>query len=132
MIGAIIGDIAGSRFEWHNIKSKDFDLLMRDCHFTDDSVMSLAVCDALMSCNKDRSNLSKMAVACMQEYGRDYPRAGYGGHFRSWLTSRNPHPYNSWGNGSAMRVSGCGFAAKSIKEAIELSKAVTEVTHNHP
>lgn len=132
MLGAIIGDIAGSRFEWSNIKSKDFELLMRDCRFTDDSVMSLAICDALMSCKKDHSDLSSMAIACMQEYGRAFPRAGYGGRFASWLTSDHPQPYNSWGNGSAMRVSACGFVAKSIKEAVALSRAVTEVTHNHP
>lgn len=132
MIGAIIGDIAGSRFEWHNIKTKEFELLMRDCHFTDDTVMSLAVCEALMSCKSNHSDLSEQAIACMQEIGNKYPHAGYGGSFRRWLRTKNPQPYNSWGNGSAMRVSGCGYAAESIEEAIQFSRMVTEVTHNHP
>lgn len=132
MIGAIIGDIAGSRFEWHNMKTKDFKLLMRDCHFTDDTVMSLAVCEALMSCKSNHSDLSEQAIACMQEIGNNYPHAGYGGSFRRWLSAKNPQPYNSWGNGSAMRVSGCGYAAESIEEAIQFSRMVTEVTHNHP
>ena len=132
MIGAIIGDIAGSRFEWHNIKTKEFELLMRDCHFTDDTVMSLAVCEALMSCKSNHSDLSEQAIACMQEIGNKYPHAGYGGSFRRWLRTKNPKPYNSWGNGSAMRVSGCGYAAESIEEAIQFSRMVTEITHNHP
>lgn len=132
MLGAIIGDIVGSRFEWHNIKTKDFDFLMRDCHFTDDSVMSLAICEALMSCKSSYSDLSEQTVNCMQDLGNAYPRAGYGGSFRRWLSAKNPQPYNSWGNGSAMRVSGCGFAAKSLEEAIVLARKVTEVTHNHP
>ena len=131
MIGAIIGDIAGSRFEWHNIKTKEFELLMRDCHFTDDTVMSLAVCEALMSCKSNHSDLSEQAIACMQEIGNKYPHAGYGGSFRRWLRTQNPQPYNSYGNGSAMRVSGCGYAAESIEEAIQFSRMVTEVTHNH-
>lgn len=132
MIGAIIGDIAGSRFEHHNIKTKDFELLMRDCHFTDDTVMSLAVCEALMSCKSNHSDLSEQAIACMQEIGNKYPHAGYGGRFRHWLCTKNPQPYNSWGNGSAMRVSGCGYVAERIEEAIQFSRMVTEVTHNHP
>lgn len=132
MIGAIIGDIAGSRFEWHNIKTKDFELLMRDCHFTDDTVMSLAVCEALMSCKSNHSDLSEQAIACMQEIGNNYPHAGYGGSFRRWLSAKNPQPYNSWGNGSAMRVSGCGYAAERIEDAIQFSRMVTEITHNHP
>ena len=132
MIGAIIGDIVGSRFEWHNIKTKEFELLMRDCFFTDDTVMSLAICDALMSCKSSYSDLGIQAIVCMQEYGCDYPAAGYGGRFSSWLVENDPKPYNSWGNGSAMRVSGCGYAANSIEEAVNLSRMVTEVTHNHP
>ena len=132
MIGAIIGDIAGSRFEWHNIKTKEFELLMRDCHFTDDTVMSLAVCEALMSCKSNHSDLSEQAIACMQEIGNKYPHAGYGGSFRRWLRTKNPQPYNSWGNGAAMRVSAVAYAAKTVKEAISLSRMVTQVTHNHP
>ncbi len=132
MIGAIIGDIAGSRFEWHNIKTKEFKLLMRDCHFTDDTVMSLAVCEALMSCKSNHSDLSKQAITYMQEIGNKYPHAGYGESFYHWLHEKSPKPYNSWGNGSAMRVSGCGYAAKSLEEVIQFSRMVTEVTHSHP
>lgn len=132
MIGAIIGDIAGSRFEWHNIKNKEFKLLMRDCHFTDDTVMSLAVCEALMSCKSNHSDLSKQAITYMQEIGNKYPHAGYGESFYHWLHEKSPKPYNSWGNGSAMRVSGCGYAAKSLEEVIQFSRMVTEVTHSHP
>lgn len=132
MIGAIIGDIAGSRFEWHNIKKKDFDLLTYSCKFTDDSVMSLAICEALMSCKSNHSDLSEQAVKCMQEIGREYPHCGFGGSFSRWVASSHPRPYNSWGNGSAMRVSGCGYAAKTVDEAVSLADAVTKVTHNHP
>lgn len=132
MIGAIIGDIVGSRFEWHNHRSKDFDLLTHKCFFTDDSVMSLAVCDALLRAASDHSDLSDKAVESMQSVGRPYPHCGYGGSFRKWVYSDDPKPYNSYGNGAAMRVSGCGYAATSIEEAVELSRAVTAVTHNHP
>lgn len=134
MLGAIIGDIAGSRFEWHNIKSKQFELLSHidGCRPTDDSVMSLAVAQAILDCNDNYDGLCRHAISRMQEYGRKYPHAGYGGHFRNWIYDANPLPYKSWGNGSAMRVSACGFAARTLDEAKALSKAVTEVTHNHP
>ncbi len=132
MIGAIVGDIVGSRFEWHNIKTKRFDLFDPECHFTDDSVMSLAVCDALLAGEGDFENLSALAVRSMQKLGRDYPGYGYGLRFNQWLTSENPRPYGSWGNGAAMRVSGCGYVAKTIDEARSLSHAVTCVTHDHP
>ncbi len=132
MIGAIIGDIAGSRFEWHNIKTKEFELLTHKCHFTDDTVMSLAICDALLRCDGDFTHLSAQAVRSMQTIGRNYPHCGYGGRFHKWVFSSKPQPYNSWGNGSAMRISGCGYAADSLESVIALSRRVTEVTHNHP
>lgn len=132
MIGAIIGDIAGSRFEWHNIKTKEFEILTHKCHFTDDTVMSLAICDALLRCDGDFTNLSSQAVRSMQAIGRNYPHCGYGGRFHKWVFSSKPQPYNSWGNGSAMRISGCGYAADSLESVISLSRLVTEVTHNHP
>lgn len=132
MLGAIIGDIVGSRFEWNNNKNKEFELLNHKCFFTDDSVMSLAIAKALLESKEDYSNLSELAVKYMQEIGRNYPNCGYGGRFHSWMFSDNPKPYGSYGNGSAMRVSACGFVANSIEEAIELSRKVTEVTHNHP
>ncbi len=132
MLGAIIGDIVGSRFEWNNIKTKDFDFLTYKCSVTDDSIMSLAVARAICDCNGEYKKLGNCTVAAMQEVGRPYPHCGYGGMFRHWMYSDNPQPYNSFGNGAAMRVSACGFAASSLEEAISLSKAVTEVTHNHP
>ncbi len=132
MIGALIGDIVGSRFEWNNIKEKEFDFLTYRCSVTDDSIMSLAIAKAILDSNGDYSQLGDCAVKAMQELGRNYPYSGYGGMFRQWLFSDNPQPYNSYGNGAAMRVSACGFVANSLEEAIALSKAVTEVTHNHP
>ena len=132
MIGAIIGDIVGSRFEWDNHRSKDFDFLTHQCFFTDDSVMSLAVCDALMHCKPDYSDLSNITIESMQRIGRPYPHCGYGGSFYRWMYSDNPQPYNSYGNGAAMRVGGCGYVANSVAEAAALSRAVTETTHNHP
>ena len=132
MIGAIIGDIVGSRFEWNNHRSKDFDLLTHECFFTDDSVMSLAICDALMRSKADHNDLHEQAVRSMQTVGRPYPHCGYGGSFAEWMYSDNPQPYNSYGNGAAMRVSGCGYVGNTIEEVKQLSKAVTEVTHSHP
>lgn|GEM_PF-45256 len=132
MLGAIIGDIVGSRFEWHNIKSKDFDLLTHKCFPTDDSIMTLAVAQAIIDSGEDKESLSENTIKRMQELGRLYPHAGYGGRFRHWLVDNNPQPYWSWGNGAAMRVSACGFAASTLEEAKALSLAVTCVTHNHP
>lgn len=132
MIGAIIGDISGSRFEHLNHKSKEFELFDEICRVTDDSVMSLAIAKAIMECDGNNESLSEKAVSSMQELGRIYDKAGYGSRFIQWLFSHNPQPYNSYGNGSAMRVSPCGYAANSIDEAKELSAMVTKVTHNHP
>ena len=132
MLGAIIGDIVGSRFEWNNNKSKQFDLLTYKCSVTDDSIMTLAIAKALLESKSDYSDLSENAVKYMQNIGQHYPNCGYGGHFREWIYSDNPKPYNSYGNGAAMRVSACGFVANTLEEVKQLSKAVTEVTHNHP
>ncbi len=133
MLGAIIGDIVGSRFEWNRIKTKEFDFLTQigGCEFTDDSVMTTAIAQAILDCNGEYGNLGDKAVRYMRKLGKQYPDAGYGGRFRGWITAPNPRPYNSYGNGSAMRVSPCAYAAKTLDEAIALSKAVTEVTHNH-
>lgn len=147
MIGAVVGDIAGSRFEHHNHKSKEFELLVspesesrlpfeRYCYFTDDTVMTLAIAEALVKWRRNGSDscneLSRLAIASMQDFGKKYPHAGYGGRFRRWLRDANPQPYNSWGNGAAMRVAACGCAARSVVEAEAMSTAVTAVTHNHP
>ena len=131
MLGAIIGDISGSRFEWDNHKSKEFELLTRSCCPTDDSNMTLAVAKAILEADADWSKLPGLAVSCMRNFGRWYPH-GYGGRFWDWLKSRDPQPYGSWGNGSAMRVSPCAWAAGSMEEALQLSDAVTNLTHNHP
>ena len=132
MIGAIAGDIIGSRFEWINYKGKDFELFTDHCDFTDDSVMSLAVCHALLHSEADFSDLRKQARYSMQRIGQNYPYCGYGERFSTWMFEICPLPYNSFGNGAAMRVSGCGYAASSLDEVKRLSKAVTEVSHNHP
>lgn len=132
MLGAIIGDIVGSRFEFHNKKSKYFELFHPRCRITDDSVMTIAVAKSIMEADENYSNLSELTVKNMRELGRAYPRCGYGEMFFDWIMDDDPQPYNSFGNGAAMRVSPCGFAAKTLKEAIALSRAVTEVTHNHP
>ena len=131
MLGALVGDISGSRFEWHNLKSKEFELLTYHCHPTDDSNMTLAVAQAILQSNGDLKLLAEKAVASMRDLGRKYPR-GYGGHFKQWIYSDDPKPYNSWGNGSAMRVSPCAWAASTMEEALAMSDAVTAVTHNHP
>lgn len=132
MLGAIIGDIVGSRFEWYNRKSKEFELFTADCRFTDDTVMTLAIGKALLESAVDYEDLKDKAIFWMQKFGRKYPSACYGGSFRQWLYTLNPKPYNSWGNGSAMRVSGCGLVAASLEETVRLARRVTEVTHNHP
>ena len=132
MLGAIIGDIVGSRFEWKNIKTKEFDLFVPKCHFTDDSVMTVAIADAIIQSDKDINILADYAVESMQLIGRTFPNCGYGGKFHQWMYSDNPQPYGSFGNGAAMRVSACGFAADTLKEAKEMAFEVTKVTHNHP
>ena len=132
MIGAIIGDIAGSRFERVNHKSKEFELFDEKCRPTDDSVMSLAVAKAILECEDNIDSLGETAISAMQELGRIYKNAGYGGNFIKWIWAEDPQPYNSFGNGSAMRVGPCGFAADSIDEVKSLSALVTEVSHNHP
>ncbi len=132
MIGAIIGDVVGSRFEFHNILSKDFSFFAAGCTYTDDTVMTCAVAQALMDSKPDFSDLSEKTVAAMQRIGRQYPRCGYGGRFIKWMFTDNPQPYNSCGNGSAMRISPVGFAARDVEEAKRLSAAVTCISHNHP
>ncbi|MBO2528215.1 MAG: ADP-ribosylglycohydrolase [Clostridiales bacterium] len=125
MKGAIIGDIVGSQFEFRNIDSKDFELFTNSCDFTDDTVMTCAVAKAVM---EPECSVSEI----LQEMGRRYPHAGYGSRFINWVFDDNPQPYNSCGNGSAMRISPVGFAADTEEEVRALSKKVTEVTHNHP
>lgn len=132
MIGAIAGDIIGSRFEWFNHKDKQFELFSDECSFTDDSVMTIAVFHALMNAGPDFSGLKQQAIRSMQEIGRKYPYCGYGTNFAGWLDTVCPQPYNSYGNGAAMRVSGCGYAGSDLAEVRRLARTVTEVSHNHP
>ena len=132
MLGAIIGDIVGSRFEFHNYLDKDFDLYSPRCEFTDDTVMTCAVARALMDSEPDFSDLYEKTVAAMQRIGRRYPNCGYGARFFHWVFNDDPQPYNSYGNGAAMRVSPVGFAARDVEEAKRLSFAVTSVSHDHP
>lgn len=129
MLGALVGDIIGSVYEFHNVKSTDFELFTPWNNFTDDSIMTLAVAKWLM---EDKTHSQYHLVKCMQELGKKYPDAGYGGHFGWWLTQDNPQPYNSWGNGSGMRVSPVGLYAKTLDEALALAAVTASVSHNHP
>lgn len=132
LIGAIVGDIVGSIYEFDNHRSKDFPLFGEGCFATDDSIMTIAIAKAVIESAPEFADLSINAVKYMQEIGRPYPNCGYGGRFLSWMYSDNPQPYNSFGNGAAMRVSPVSYAARTIEQVKELSIAVTEVTHNHP
>ncbi len=125
IIGAIIGDVVGSRYEWCNCRSTDFELFTSASRFTDDTVMTIAVADWLLS--------GVPLQTVMTDWGKVFPAAGYGGMFYRWLfKSENKTPYNSFGNGSGMRVSPCGYFAKTLDEALDLAKQSAEVSHNHP
>ena len=135
MLGAIIGDIVGSIYEFDNLRSKDFPFFGTDRkkpYFTDDSVMSIAIAAAILACKDDYTDLSHQAIKFMQGIGRNYPNCGYGGSFYYWIFGNNPRPYLSFGNGSAMRVSACGFAGRTLGEVKDLSEKVTIISHNHP
>ena len=134
MIGAIIGDFAGSTYEFHSIKTKDFPLFAPGSSYTDDSLMSIAVASALMQTGEGHVGFKSHVVASMRQIAAKYPcpMGGYGGRFRHWLVSSVPRPYGSFGNGSAMRVSPCGDVAATLDEALELARQSAEVTHNHP
>jgi type I restriction enzyme M protein len=134
MIGAIIGDIVGSRFEfdYRNHKSKEFNLFHEDCEFTDDTVLLCAVAKALLACNEDYSKLAEYTEKYMRELALKYKNAGYGGMFCDWMYGYLKGPYNSFGNGAAMRVCPVAYFAKSLDEVKQLSYTVTAVTHNHP
>lgn len=134
MMGAIIGDIVGSVYEWHNIKIKEFPLFRDDCFFTDDTVMTIAVAEALMN-GGERDDF----IDTMKKYGRMYPNAGYGGQFGAWLFFDSREPYHSWGNGSAMRVSPVGFWVEPSWDLTATACGINtyatrsaEVTHDHP
>lgn len=124
MIGAIAGDIIGSVYEQVPIKTKDFPLFQPECRFTDDSVLSIAVAKAIMEDGDFRK--------WVWDIGRRYPYAGYGGSFIRWLQSNDPKPYNSWGNGAAMRVSSVGFAFDKVEMVLQEAARTAEISHNHP
>ena len=126
MLGAIIGDIVGSIYEWHNIKTKEFPLFGKNCKFTDDSVMTIAVAEGLMNGGKPDD-----FIDAMKRIGNMYPKAGYGGYFRKWLFTDERKPYNSWGNGSAMRVSPVGWMFDSLEATENAAEVSAAVTHNH-
>lgn len=133
LLGTIIGDIAGSRFELVNNKyGKEFEFLHKFCRYTDDSVMTLAVAKAFLEAKEDYSNFEEQVIKSMTEVGRKYPSCGYGPSFYRWIMSEDHKPYASFGNGSAMRISAVGVVSKSIEEIKKLSAIVTNVSHNHP
>lgn len=133
MFGAIFGDIVGSRFEFHNCRSKTFELFHPDCSFTDDTLMTLAVADALTKAGRaDAKTLASTTVRSMKAIAAEYPDAGWGISFARWLNEENPQPYASWGNGAAMRISPVGWYARREEEVRRLSHIVTAVSHDHP
>ena len=134
MLGAIIGDMVGAPYEFdRGGKTKKFPLWVKNSHFTDDTVMTVAVAQALMNAGSNSDDDILAAVqASMQRWGRKYPFAGYGGMFLQWLYMNNPQPYGSFGNGSAMRVAAVGWLYDSIEETRKYARLSAEVTHNHP
>ncbi|MBQ9406604.1 MAG: ADP-ribosylglycohydrolase family protein [Desulfovibrio sp.] len=132
MLGAIVGDIVGSCYEWHNIKTTDFPLFSERSRFTDDTVMSVAVWIGLSAGHGDPESSRELLMDAMHIYGRLYPRVGYGGRFAHWLLHGLREPYNSFGNGSAMRVSSAGWLYDSLEDVETYAEISAEVTHNHP
>ena len=124
MIGALAGDIIGSVYEWNNIKTREFELFSPDCFFTDDSILTVALADTILTGTPYRENLKK--------FTRLYPKGGYGGRFSRWAFSGETEPYNSWGNGAAMRISPAGWAYGDLETVLEKAEEFTAVTHNHP
>ncbi len=124
MIGAIAGDIIGSVYEWDNIKTKEFPLFTKDCKFTDDSILTIALADSILTETSYTENLKK--------FYKLYPGGGYGGSFQDWAESVSSNPYNSWGNGAAMRISPVGYAYGDLEIVLKKAKEFTEVTHDHP
>ena len=134
MYGALLGDMIGSPYEFdRGKKTKDFPLFVRESEFTDDSVMTIAVAEALIkTLGKDDVSVRYAVIRSMQKWGRRYPYAGYGARFIHWLREKDPEPYNSWGNGSAMRVSAAGWLCDTLEETRRLARLSADVTHNHP
>lgn len=124
MLGCLTGDIVGSIYEWHNIKTTNFPLFQDHCHFTDDSVLTVALAESI---------LTGEGYAClMKRYFRNYPAAGYGRNFLRWAQSESACPYNSWGNGAAMRISPVGWAYDSLEDVLKKAAEYSMLTHDHP
>jgi ADP-ribosylglycohydrolase len=124
MLGALTGDIVGSIYEWNNIHTTDFPLFQEQCSFTDDSVLTVALAEAILT-GEDYGVL-------MRRYYRRYPEAGYGGSFKRWASAADSGPYGSWGNGSAMRVSPVGWAFDTLEQVLEQAERFSSYTHDHP
>ena len=138
MLGAVVGDIIGSAYEHEGIKTTDFPLFSDKSHFTDDTVMTLATARALMFCMRTRKDtvteekFSRSFMWTMRRHGRDFPDAGYGRGFKAWLLAKNPHPYQSWGNASAMRVSPISWAFDDLETVERFAEVSAVITHDHP
>ena len=135
MYGAIIGDIIGSRFEFDNgSKTREFELFTKECDFTDDTVMTIAVAEALLNAgtDADEKTIKTELIRSMKKWGKKYPHAGYGARFIGWVLSDDLEPYGSYGNGSGMRVSPVGWLYDSLERTREVARWTAEVTHNHP
>lgn len=135
MYGAILGDIIGQPFEFdRGNKSKEFPLFCKNPQFTDDTVMTIAICDGILKVglDADEKEMKTAMIISMQLWGHKYPYAGYGGRFYHWLAKAETKPYNSWGNGSAMRVSSIGWLFETLERTREVARWSAEVTHNHP
>ena len=133
ILGALAGDMIGSPYEFGNIKTTEFPLFIEDSHFTDDSVMTLAIADGLMEAAEDIQPITYSLVSCMRTLGRKYPNAGYGDRFAGWLDDplNRPFPYRSWGNGAGMRVSPVAWAYDSLDLVEFVAAETAKVTHNH-
>lgn len=133
MWGAIIGDIVGSRFEFDNLRSKEFELFVPKCFYTDDTVLTVAVAETLLKHEKlDVEAFKRELVSAFRKYGKEFLFSGFGNSFFNWIVGDDPSPYYSFGNGSAMRVSPVGWYAQTLEEAEHIARLTAEVTHNHP
>jgi ADP-ribosyl-[dinitrogen reductase] hydrolase len=124
LLGAISGDVIGSVYEYNAPRTTDFKLFTPHSQVTDDSVLTIAVADAILN--------GKQYQKYIRDYARKYPDSGFGGYFRQWMYSNDPQPYNSYGNGSAMRVSPVGWAFDTVEDVLREAEASAAVTHNHP